>query len=234
MITPRRALERLHVLRRRQELWLSFATQAGGGVGSGAFGALEVLNEERFPPGASVPRQVRHDAEIITFVREGELEHQNSAGGGGVIRSGEFHRLSAGSGLRVSERNPSRSDWAHVFQVWLRPTVAGLEPGQQQKRFCAAERRGGWCVIASPDGRDGSLSIHQDALLCSTLLDPGHHAIHELAPGRMAWLHVVQGVVDLGDEVLSGGDGAAITGERAVSLTAREGSELFLLDLAPS
>jgi len=233
MITLRRALDRHHVLRRRQEVWLTFGQETERPPARAGFGALDFLNEERFPPGAGVPRHLLRDAEVITFVREGELEYQDSMGGAGVIRAGEFHALSAGRGLRVSERNLSTVDWAHVFQVWLRPSEVGLEPGQEQRRFSAAERRGTWCVVASPDGRHGSLRVHQDALLYSALLEPGHHVIHELPEGRRAWLHLVQGEVDFGDEVLYRGDGAGITGERAVSLTAREGTELLLLDLGP-
>jgi hypothetical protein len=139
--------------------------------------------------------------------------------------------MTAGRGIRHSETNASRTDSAHVFQIWLRPSEAGLPPSHEQKRFSAAERRGVLCVVASPDGRRGSLRIHQDALMCSALLDPGQHVVHELSYGRSAWLHVVRGEVTLGDTVLAAGDGAGVSAERAVSLTAREESEILLFDL---
>jgi hypothetical protein len=152
-------------------------------------------------------------------------------GRSGVIQAGEFRHLTAGRGYRHSEMNASRADWAHVFELWLRPSEAGLAPGQEQKRFCAAERRGGLCVVASPDARKGSLHLHQDALVYSAMLKRGDHVVHELAPGRSAWLHMVQGEAALGDIVLTTGDGVGVTAERAVSLTARKETEILLLDL---
>jgi redox-sensitive bicupin YhaK (pirin superfamily) len=148
-----------------------------------------------------------------------------------VIQAGEFHRLTAGRGLRHSETNLSRTDWAHVFQIWLRPSAIGLEPSRSQKRFSAAERRGVLCVVASPDGRRGSLTIDPHALIYSAMLDRGHHVVHEVLAGRLAWLHLLQGTVTFGDIVLTTGDGAGVTAERAVSLTAQETSEVLLLDL---
>jgi redox-sensitive bicupin YhaK (pirin superfamily) len=127
--------------------------------------------------------------------------------------------------------NASRTEWAQVFQIGLRPWQRGLESGYEQKRFSAAERRDGLCVVASPDGRKGSLRIHQDALVYSAMLDPGQHVVHELSPGRKAWLHVVQGEITLGDLVLTTGDGAGLTDERAVSLTAQAKTEILLLDV---
>jgi quercetin 2,3-dioxygenase len=227
MISLRRAQERHHDRRRKQEVWATFYPLADG------FGILEILDEHRLPPGAGVPRQQRRDAEIVTYVREGALAYEDSMGCSGVIHAGEFQRMTTGHGMRHSETNASRTDSAQVFQIWLRPSEAGLEPGHEQKRFSAAERRGGLCVVGSPDGRRGSLRIHQDALMYSSLLDPGQHVVHELAPGQSAWLHLVQGEVTLGDVVLGTGDGAGITTERAVSLTAREETELLLLDLNP-
>jgi quercetin 2,3-dioxygenase len=195
------------------------------------FGSLELLDEHRLPRGAGVPRQVRHDAEIVTYVREGALAYEDSLGCSGVIQAGEFQRMTAGRGIRHGETNASRSDWAHVFQIWLRPSQAGLEPGREQKRFSAAERRGGLCVVASPDARRGSLRVHQDALMFSAMLDSGQHLVHELPPGRLAWLHVVRGAVTIGDLVLVAGDGVGVTDEPAVSLTAREATEILLFDL---
>lgn len=231
MITLRKASERHHDRRRKQEVWHTFYQEDRTDALADGFGTLEILNEDRLPPGGGVPRHPHRDAEIVTYVREGALAHEDSMGRSGVIHAGEFQRMTAGRGIRHSETNASRTDWAHVFQIWLRPSEAGLEPSHEQKRFCAAERRGLLCVVASPDRRSGSLRIHQDALMYSAMLDPGQHVVHELSQGRSAWLHLVQGEVNLGDVVLSTGDGAGVTGERVVSLTAREGTEILLLDL---
>jgi redox-sensitive bicupin YhaK (pirin superfamily) len=230
MITLRRANERHHDRRRKQEVWHTFRPDRADAL-AGGFGTLEILDEDRLPPGAVVPRHRDRDAEIVTYVREGALAHEDSTGRSGVIHAGEFQRMTAGRGIRHSESNASRTDWAHVFQIWLRPSEAGREPGHEQKRFSAAERRGALCVIASPDARRGSLRVHQDALVYSAMLDPGQHVVHELSHGRSAWLHLVQGEVTLGDSVLTTGDGAGVTAEPAVSLTAREAAEILLVDL---
>ena len=231
MITLRRAKERHHDRRCKQDLWLTFYPQDRADPLADGFGTLEILNEDRLPPGAGIPRHPHHDAEIITYVREGALAHEDSMGHSGVIHAGEFQHMTAGRGIRHSETNASRTEWAHVFQIWLRPSEAELEPSHEQKRFCAAERRGMLCVVASPDGRRGSLRIHQDALIYSAMLEPGQHVVHKLSQGRRVWLHLVRGEATLGDVVLTTGDGAGITADRAVSLTAREETEILLLDL---
>jgi redox-sensitive bicupin YhaK (pirin superfamily) len=231
MITLRRAQERQHNRHRKQDVWLTFYPQAPADLLAEAFATIETLSEDRLAPGASIARHSHHDAEIVTYVREGALAYEDSMSRSGVIQAGEFQRMTAGRGIHHSEINPSRTDWAHVFQIGLRPWEAGLEPSQEQKRFSAAERRGGLCVIASPDARRGSLRVHQDALMYSAMLDPGQHVVHELSQGRRAWLHIVQGEVTLDGVVLSTGDGAGLTAERAVSLTAREQAEILLLDL---
>jgi redox-sensitive bicupin YhaK (pirin superfamily) len=231
MFTLRRAGERHHERRRKRDAWLTFYAPAGADPLAGGFGTLEVLDEDRLSPGAGLPRHDRRDAEVITYVHEGALAYDDSMGRSGVIQAGEFQRMTVGRGIRHGETNASRHARAHIFRLWLRPTRAGLEPGHDEKRFSAAQRRGGLCVVASADGRRGSLLIHQDALVCSALLEPGQHIVHELSLGRCAWLHVVQGQVTLDDQVLSTGDGAGVTAARAVSFTAREHTEILLLDL---
>jgi quercetin 2,3-dioxygenase len=231
MIALRRADERRHLRHHEQEAWLTFYRQDGADPLAHGFGALEILNEDRLPPGARVPLEPYHAAEILTYVLEGALAHEDSAGRSGVSQAGEFRRVTAGRGVRPSEANASRIDWAHTFQIGLHPSEAELDPSDEQRRFSAAERRGDLCVVASPDGRRSSLRIHQDALIYSALLDPGQHLIHELAPGRSAWLHVVRGETTLGDVVLTTGDGAGVSADRALSLTAREETEILLLDL---
>jgi redox-sensitive bicupin YhaK (pirin superfamily) len=231
LITLRRSEERSHVRRRAQDGWVTYYPQSGADRLAGGFGPLELLKEDRIPPGARVPLHPRYDAEILTYVVEGALAQDDSSGRSSVIHAGEFQRASAAQGDRHRERNGSRKDWAHVVQIWLRPWAAGPDSSAEKKRFCAAERRGVLCVVASPDGRNGSLCIHQDALIHSAMLFPGQHVVHELSPERSVWLQVVNGEAALGEIVLAQGDGAGICAERAVSLTARKETEVLLLDL---
>jgi redox-sensitive bicupin YhaK (pirin superfamily) len=230
MITLLRAQEREHDRRHKRDVWLTFPLDLAHPL-TGGFGALETLNEDSLAPGAGVPRHLHRDAEIVTYAQAGALAYEDSMGCSGVIQAGEFQRMTTGVGIRHNETNASRIDGAHVFQIGLRSWQAGLEPGYEQKRFSAAERRAGLCIVASPDARRGSLRIHQDALIYSAMLDPGQHVVHELSQGRKAWLHLVRGEITLGDLILRTGDGAGFAAERAVSLTAREETEILLLDL---
>lgn len=231
MITLRRAAARQHSVRRNREVWRTFSAQERTDPLADGFGCIEMLNEDWLPPGAPVPSYPRHDAEILTYVREGALAYEDSLGHFGVIHAGEFQCMTAGRELRHSETNASRGEWTHVFRIWLRPARAGLERGHEQKRFSAAHRRGELCLVASSDARRGSLLVHQDALMYSAILEPGKHVVHELSQGRSAWLHVVHGAASLGDVVLTTGDGAGLAAERAVSLTAQEETEILLVDL---
>jgi redox-sensitive bicupin YhaK (pirin superfamily) len=233
MITLRKANTRRHSQHPRQEIWLTFYQDDPASPLAQGFGALELFNEHLLPPGAGVPRHAHRDTELLTYVSEGALSYEDSTGRSGVIHTGEFQCMTVGRKILHSERNASRSDWAHVFRVSLRTSQVGLESNLEQKRFSTAERRGGLCVVASPDARRKSLRIHQDALMYSALLDPGQHVIYELAPGRGAWLHLVQGAVTLGDVSLTTGDGAGVTAERAVSLTAWKETEILLFDIEP-
>lgn len=232
MISLRRAEARHHDPRLRRKVWRTFDPRDRTDQLADGFGALEALDENHLPPRADIARQPPDEAEIVTYVREGTVVYDDSMGHSGVIRAGEFECRTATRRARHSEANASRADWAHVFQIRLRLSAAELEPGREQKRFSAAERRGGLCVVASPDARRGSLRLHQDTRMYAALLELGQHIVHELAPERAAWLHVVQGEVTLGDLVLTTGDGAGVTTERAVSLTARESSEILLFDVA--
>lgn len=228
MSSIRRALDRHHDRRRKHEVWQTFPSQEAS---ADRFGTIEALNEVRLEPGAVIPRHAHRDIEIITYVREGAIAYEDSMGCSGVIHAGEFQRLTAGRGIRNSETNASFTECAHVFQIWLSPSGVGLEPSYEQKRFSVAERRGRLCAVASPNARRGSLRVHQDALLHSAILYPGQHLVHELPQGRSVWLHLVQGEVTLGDSVLTTGDGAGITTAHAVSLTARQETEILLLDM---
>jgi quercetin 2,3-dioxygenase len=231
MVTVRRTTERQHGRSRKQETWCTFDSANPAAPHTDGFETLESLNEIRLAPGARIPRNSRHDAEVVTYVCEGILAYEDSLGHSAVVQSGEFQRVSTDRSLRHSKMNASRSDWAHFYQIWLRPSEAELEAENEQKRFSAAERRNRLCVIASSDARRGSLRVHQNVLVCSALLDPGQHIVHELAPGRSAWLHLVHGKVTLGDVVLTTGDGAGVTADRAVSLTASEEAEILLVDV---
>jgi hypothetical protein len=233
MITLRRADERRCDRRGKQEVWLTFdATGDSETMDGPGFGSLEILNEHHLPPGATALRYPHGDAEVIIYVREGAIAYQDSFGRAGVVHSGEFQRLTADRSIRHTETNASRTEWAHVFQMRLQPRQSGLAASRERKYFSVADRRGGLRVVASPDARRGSLSIRQDAMIYSSLLDPGQHVVHELAAGHRAWLHLVHGRVTLAELVLTTGDGVGVTAERAVSITARDASEVLLLDLA--
>jgi redox-sensitive bicupin YhaK (pirin superfamily) len=165
------------------------------------------------------------------YVREGAIAQEDSTGRLDIIRAGEFSRMTDGPGLRWTATNASHTEWAHVFQVCLGNAAASVDPGCEKKRFSAAERRGKLCVVASPDGRGGSLRVHHDALLCSAMFGRGRHVVHELPRATCAWLHVVAGEITLRDDVLTEGDGAGVTDDLAVSFTARRDSEVLLLHL---
>jgi redox-sensitive bicupin YhaK (pirin superfamily) len=162
---------------------------------------------------------------------KGALAQENLKGTSGVVHGGEFQYMTSSRGVRRKETNASRTDWAHFFRISLHPPEVGLDRACGQKRFSAAQRRNVLCAVASPDGRKGSLRIRQDALVFSSVLDPGHHIIHELLPGRTAWLHVLSGELALQDIILNQGDGAGVTVGPSASFTAGENSEILLIDL---
>ena len=232
MIWIRRALARHHDLRRKRDVWRTFDVRDRAAPFGDGFGALEALDENHLPPGSEIPRHEHEAAEIVTYVREGAVTCDDATGYTGVIQAGEFERMSAPRGVRHTEANASRVDSAHVFQIRLHESELDRAHEREQKRFSAAERRGVLCVIASPDARIRSLRLHQDTRLYATILEPGHHVVHELAPGRAVWLHVILGEIMLGDLVLTTGDGAGLAAEHAVSLTARHDTEILLFDLA--
>ena len=231
MITVRRAKDRRHVRRQDQDMWLTFDAQDAQDPFGHGFGALEALSESQLPPNAVVPINPSHDAEIITYVAEGALAYERPLRGAGLIEAGEFQRMTAGSRVRDSDATPANAGGARIFQLWLRPSGTEPESSHEKRRFSTAERRGVLRLIASPDGRQDTLRVHQDAFLYSAICDKGYHLVHELSPGRSAWLHVVGGEVDCSGTILGTGDGAAVTTECAVSFTAKEETEILLLDL---
>lgn len=193
------------------------------------FGALRVINDDRVAPGAGFPMHPHADMEILTYVLEGALEHRDSIGNGAVIRPGEVQRMSAGTGIRHSEFNASQELPVHLLQIWILPERSGLAPGYEQKAIDVGDEL---TLLASRDGRDGSVTIHQDAGVFAARLVPDKPARHRLAPGRRAWLHVARGDAVLNGIALAAGDGAAVTDESDIELGTRSGGEVLLFDLA--
>ncbi len=193
------------------------------------FRALRVINEDRVQAGVGFGKHAHRDMEIISYVLEGTLAHNDSMGTGSQIKPGEVQRMSAGSGVTHSEMNPSADEPVHFLQIWIVPEKRGITPSYEQKNFEDDERRNKLRLVASPDGRDGSVTIHQDVRMYATLLD-GASVSHELQPGRYGWLQVTRGEVDLNGQTLQAGDGAAISGESSLTLTGRE-AEALLFDL---
>ncbi|MEX0939529.1 MAG: pirin family protein [Pirellulales bacterium] len=196
------------------------------------FRALRVMNEDRVQPGSGFGTHAHRDMEIVTYMLEGALEHKDSMGNGEVLRPGEFQRMSAGTGIQHSEFNPSNSEPAHLYQIWLLPDQAGHEPSYEQKRFEDEGRHNRLQCVASPDGRDGSLTIHQDACVYLALLDPGMSIEHESAPSRHAWLQVLRGSVNLNGVQLDTSDGAAVSDEPRLQIQAVRPAHIMLFDLA--
>ena len=200
------------------------------------FGALRVINDDRVAPGAGFPTHGHRDMEIVSYVLDGALEHRDSLGTGAVIRPGEVQRMTAGTGIRHSEYNHSRSAPVHFLQIWIMPERDGLTPGYEQKAFADAERRNALRLVAARDGRDGAITIHQDVDLYAGLLDPQQSTAFTLRKGRRAWLQLARGSVTLGgtnlaDVTLAEGDGAAITDVETITITGATPAEVLLFDL---
>lgn len=195
------------------------------------FRNLRVINEDKVAPGRGFGRHPHRDMEIVSYVIAGALAHQDSMGNGSTIRPGEVQRMSAGTGVTHSEMNPSRDEPVHFLQIWLLPERRGMAPGYEQKAFADAERRGKLRLVASPDGSEGSVTIHTDARLYATLLEPGERVTHAIPPGRNAWIQVVRGAIDVNGQRLAQGDGAAVSDEASLDLEAREPAEVLVFDL---
>jgi quercetin 2,3-dioxygenase len=193
------------------------------------FRALRVINDDRVEPGIGFGTHPHRDMEIITYVLDGELAHKDSMGNGSIIRPGEVQRMSAGTGVRHSEMNPSPAQWLHLLQIWIVPDRTGITPSYEQKMFEPAERQGRLRLVASPDGADGSVTIHQDVRLYASLLD-GEEVSHALDKGRHAWLHVARGNAVVNGIELKAGDGAAISDEQSLTIKG-DGAEVLLFDL---
>jgi redox-sensitive bicupin YhaK (pirin superfamily) len=196
------------------------------------FRALRVINEDRVAPGAGFGMHGHRDMEIVTYVLSGALEHKDSMGNGEILRPGELQRMSAGTGIRHSEFNPSEVDPVHLYQIWLLPQSHGIAPSYEQKAFPVEGRKSQWQLVASPDGAAGSLTIHQDARIFLATLPVGESLTHTFGTGRHAWLQVLRGSVDVHGTHLTTSDAMAISGEPQLTVTAGEPAEVMLFDLA--
>ena len=195
------------------------------------FRSLRVINEDRVEGGAGFPTHPHRNMEIITYILEGELEHKDSMGTGSVIRRGDVQLMSAGTGVTHSEFNPSKKDLVHLLQIWILPDQNNLKPSYQQKMFPEKERSDKLRLLVSPDGQDGSLTIHQDVRLFASLLNKGKKLEYELKVGRHAWLQITKGALSLNGKNLKAGDGAAISEETHLTIEAVSSSEFLLFDL---
>lgn len=195
------------------------------------FGKLRVINEDWIEPGQGFGTHPHRDMEIVTYMIDGALEHRDSMGNGSVIRPGELQRMSAGTGVLHSEFNASQSEAAHLLQIWILPERNGLEPGYEQKLFPDDEKRNRWRVVASRDGRDGSLTVHQDIELHSSLLDSGASLEYRFADHRRGFVQVVKGDVEADGRHLAAGDAAALTDCASLRLQALGDAELLLFDM---
>jgi redox-sensitive bicupin YhaK (pirin superfamily) len=195
------------------------------------FGALRVINEDRVAAGAGFGTHGHRDMEIISYVLAGELAHQDSMGNGSTIRPGDVQRMSAGSGVRHSEFNPSPKDGTHFLQIWITPSARNIEPSYEEKRFSAEEKRGRLRLIVSPNAESGSVLIHQDAKVYAGLFDGAEQAQLQIAPGRQWYVHVARGELNVNGQVLRAGD--AFSGTDAAELKMQDGhdAEVLVFDL---
>ncbi|HKP47370.1 MAG TPA: pirin family protein [Pyrinomonadaceae bacterium] len=197
-----------------------------------AFRSLRVINEDVVQPGRGFPTHGHRDMEIVTYILKGELQHRDSMGSGSIIRRGDAQRMSAGTGVRHSEANPSSEQAVHLLQIWILPDQIGRQPEYEEKQFSDEEKRNKLRLIVSPGGDDGSVRIHQDAKIYAGILGAGATLVHQLTEGRHAWLQVADGAVELNGNSLNQGDGAAVSDERELKIAATGPAEILLFDLA--
>lgn len=195
------------------------------------FRALRVINDDRVAAGSGFGTHPHRDMEILTWVVDGAIEHRDSMGNGSVLRPGELQRMTAGTGITHSEFNPSKTEALRLLQIWIIPERAGLEPSYEEKPFPVEERRGELVLLASRDGREGSLTVHQDVSLWAGRLAEGDEVVLPLDPARHAWVQVVRGEVTLGDQELGEGDGAAVSAERELRIVGKSDAEVLVFDL---
>jgi redox-sensitive bicupin YhaK (pirin superfamily) len=235
MITLRPANERGHANHGWLDTYHTFSFDTYYDPKHMHFRSLRVINEDRVAPGRGFGTHPHSDMEIVTYVLEGELAHKDSMGTGSTIVPGEVQRMSAGTGVLHSEFNHSKSEQVHLLQIWILPERRGLEPSYEQKFFPDEEKLNRFRVIASREGRDGSVKIHQDASINAALVDEGKCVIYPLGEGRYAWIQVARGAVTVNGKALNPGDGAAISDEQQITIigsTSGKRAEVLLFDLA--
>ena len=195
------------------------------------FRSLRVINEDFVAPGRGFPMHGHRDMEIITYILEGGLKHEDSMGNGSVIRPGDVQRMTAGTGVRHSEKNASNTERVHLLQIWILPNAESLQPGYEQKAFSEDERRGQFRLIASNDGREGSVALNQDVNLFASILDAGQEVERAMDPARYGWIQVARGSISVNGEESGQGDGVVVVAESSLKIEARENAEVLLFDL---
>lgn len=231
MITIRRANDRGHSAIGWLDSWHTFSFSDYYDPEHMEFRALRVINDDRIAPGMGFGTHGHRDMEIITVVLDGALEHKDSLGNGDVLKPGDVQRMSAGTGIRHSEFNPSPNAPVHLLQIWIQPDRPGGKPSYEQKHFTSAERENRWRRVVDNVGSDGALKMGADAALFVSVLRAGKSLTHDLPTSRHAWLHVAKGAVVAGGQRLVSGDALAVSGESELSITAEADSELLLFDL---
>ena len=233
MITLRPATQRGHAEHGWLDSWHSFSFAEYHDPAHMHWGPLRVINEDRVSAGAGFGRHGHRDMEIISYVLEGALAHQDSMGNVATIVPGEVQRMSAGTGVMHSEFNHNKSGQTHFLQIWIVPARQGVQPSYEQKTFPTSEKRGKLRLVVSPDGRDGSVSMHQDALLLAGLFNGDEGANYPLAPGRLAYVHLVRGSASINGQRLTAGDALLFSEEPAIHIAAGEQAEVLVFDLPP-
>jgi len=232
MITIRRSNERGHFDHGWLNTYHTFSFDQYYDPRYMGFRNLRVINEDFVAAGRGFPKHGHRDMEIITYILEGALKHEDSMGNGSVIRPGDVQRMTAGTGVRHSEQNASDSERVHLLQIWILPNTVGLDPGYEQKAFSEDERRGRLRLIASEDGREGTVQVHQDVSLFASILPADEEVERQMDQRRYAWLQVARGTVDVNGERANQGDGVVAIGESSLRLRAAEDAEVLLFDLA--
>ena len=232
MITIRRAGERGHFDHGWLNTYHTFSFDQYYDPRYMGFRTLRVINEDFVAGGRGFPKHGHRDMEIITYILEGALKHEDSMGNGSVIRPGDVQRMTAGTGVRHSEQNASDGEQVHLLQIWILPHTVGLEPGYEQKAFTEEERRGRLKLIASEDGTDGSVLVHQDVKLFASIIPSGEQVEYTMDQQRYAWIQVARGAVSVNGEKADQGDGVIVAGESNLRIEAEENAEVLLFDLA--
>lgn len=232
MITVRRSNERGHFDHGWLNTYHTFSFDQYYDPRYMGFRTLRVINEDFVAAGRGFPKHGHSDMEIITYILEGALKHEDSMGNGSIIRPGDVQRMTAGTGVRHSEQNASLQERVHLLQIWILPNTVGLEPGYEQKAFSEDERRGQLRLIASEDGREGSVVVHQDVSLFASVLPAGQEVEHTMDQRRYAWIQVARGAVEVNGQKAGHGDGVIAVGESSLHIRAQEEAEVLLFDLA--